>query len=156
MNFIKPTRLAIGDTLAIVSPSWGGPSIFPDIYNSGIEYLKSLGLKIKEYPSSKADAKYIYSNPEFRARDINDAFADDTVNAIISTIGGDDSVRLLPYLDRNIAINNPKILMGYSDTTVLTTFYNNAGIVTFNGPSVMAGFSQAINLFSTTSKTVFI
>ena len=146
MSIIKVPRIKIGDTIAIISPSWGGPSVYPDVYENGIKYIQSLGFKTKEYPSARADAKFLHDNPEFRAEDLNKAFADPDVKGIIATIGGDDCVRLLPYLDKEIAIKNPKMLMGYSDTTILTTFYNFNGMVTFNGPSVMAGFSQAKNL----------
>ena len=146
MSIIKVPKIKIGDTIAIISPSWGGPSIYPGVYENGIKYIQSLGFKTKEYPSARADAKFLHDNPKFRAEDLNKAFVDPEVKAIITTIGGDDCVRLLPYLDKEVAIKNPKILMGYSDTTILTTFYNSNGIVTFNGPSVMAGFSQAKNL----------
>jgi len=143
---IKPNRLFPGDTVAIVSPSWGGPSTYPWVYKKGIQNLQNLGLKIKEYPTARADTDYIYNNPQVRAKDINDAFADKEVKAIITTIGGDDSIRILPFLDKEMALNNPKILMGYSDTTTVTTFYNYFGLVTFSGPSVMAGFSQMESL----------
>ncbi len=146
MSIIKVPRIKIGDTIAIVSPSWGGPSIYTGVYQNGIKYIQDLGFKIKEYPSAKADANFLHNNPQFRANDLNKAFADPEVKAIIATIGGDDCVRLLPYLNKEIAIKNPKFLMGYSDTTILTTFYNFNGIVTFNGPCIMSGFSQAKNL----------
>lgn len=139
---IKPNKLQKGDTIAVVSPSWGGPSVFPHIYESGINALEKLGFKIKEYPSVKKDAEFNYNNPEFRAKDINDAFADSEVKAIIASIGGDDSVRILPFLDLEIIKNNPKIILGYSDTTTLNTYFNQLGLVTLNGPSIMAGFSQ--------------
>ncbi len=139
---IKPKKLQKGDTVAIISPSWGGPSVFPHIYESGIEVLKKLGLKIKEYPSAKKDADYTYNNPEFRAKDINDAFSDSEVKAIFTSIGGDDSVRILPYIDTEIVIKNPKIFLGYSDTTTMNSYFNQLGLVTLNGPSIMAGFSQ--------------
>ena len=42
---IKSKKLKKGDTIAIVSPSWGGPSIFPHIYESGIKTLEKLGFK---------------------------------------------------------------------------------------------------------------
>jgi muramoyltetrapeptide carboxypeptidase LdcA involved in peptidoglycan recycling len=142
MGFIKPERLRKGDTVAIISPSWGGASVFPHIYESGIETLKSWGLKIKEYPTARADADKIYHDPKMRADDINNAFKDLEVKAIITTIGGDDSVRILPYLDPEAIKNNPKILLGYSDTTTLTTYCNQLGLVTLNGPSIMAGLSQ--------------
>ncbi|MFA6461916.1 MAG: S66 peptidase family protein [Candidatus Woesearchaeota archaeon] len=139
---IKPKKLHKGDTVAIVSPSWGGPSVFPHIYESGIETLKRLGFKIKEFPSARKDADYLYLHPEFRAKSINQAFADKTVKAIFATIGGDDSIRILPFLDLKMIKKNPKLIMGYSDTTTLTSYLNQLGLVTFNGPSIMAGFSQ--------------
>lgn len=143
MEFIKPSRLRVGDTVAIVSPSWGGPSIFPHIYDNGLQALRDLGLQIKEYPSARADNDFLARNPRARAEDINDAFADDEVKAIFASIGGDDSIRILPFLEPETIKKNPKILMGYSDTTTLLTYINQMGLVTFSGPSVMAGFSQA-------------
>ena len=141
---IKPERLNEGDVVAVVSPSWGGPSVFPKIYEGGIKFLENeLGLIIKEYPTARADAEFLKNNPEARAKDINNAFADKEVKAIFATIGGDDSVRILPYLDDKVIKNNPKILMGYSDTTTLLTHINQLGLVTFNGPAIMSGFSQA-------------
>jgi len=147
MKTVKPNKLNRGDTVAVVSLSWGGPSVYPDVYQKGIEYIQAvLGLKVKEYPTALADADYLYHHPEVRATDLNNAFADNEVKAIFSTIGGDDSLRLLPYLDPQIALENPKILMGYSDTTISNTYYNHCGLVTFNGPAIMAGLAQASNL----------
>ena len=114
MKFVKPKKLLKGDTVAIVSPSWGGPSIFPHVYESGLETIKRLGLKVKEYPSARKEADFLYANPEFRAKDINNAFEDSEVKAIFTSIGGDDSVRILPFLDANIIKKNPKIILGYS------------------------------------------
>ena len=146
MNFVKPPRLNVGDTVAIVSPSWGGPSVYPHIYENGLSVLRSLGLQIKEFPTARADDRFLSANPRARAADINDAFADPEVKAIFASIGGDDAIRILPFLDQQIIKSNPKILMGFSDTTTLLTFINQLGLVTFNGPSVMAGFSQALAL----------
>jgi len=138
----KTKKLQKGDMVAIISPSWGGPSFFPHIYNSGIKVLKKLGLKIKEYPSVKKDEDFLYKNPKFRAEDINNAFNDKKVKAIFVSIGGDDSIRILPFLDTDIIQKNPKIIIGYSDTTTLLTYINQLGLVTLHGPTVMAGFSQ--------------
>ncbi len=146
MKYKKPQRLQKGDVVAIVSPSWGGPSRFPHVYENGLKILEEWGLKIKEYPTARADADFLKKDHRARAKDINDAFADKEVKAIFATIGGDDSVRLLPFLDRKLISENPKILMGYSDTTTLLTFGNISGFITFNGPSIMAGFSQMENL----------
>ena len=139
----KPKKLRKGDTVGIVSPSWGGPSIFPHTYEEGIRTIKNLGLKIKEFPSARKEAAYLDTHPKFRAEDLNKAFADKKVDAIFTSIGGDDSIRILPFLDLEIIKKNPKIILGFSDTTTLTTYLNQQlGLVTLNGPSIMAGFSQ--------------
>lgn len=151
---IKSKKLKKGDTIAIVSPSWGGPSIFPHIYESGIKTLEKLGFKIKEFPFAKKDADYTYNNPKFRAKDINDAFKDPEVKGIITSIGGDDSIRILPYIDAKLIKKNPKIIMGYSDTTTLLTYINQIGLVTLHGPSIMAGFSQMDSFEDTFKKQI--
>jgi len=147
VNLLRPPRLSRGDTVAVLSPSWGGPSIYPNVFELGLRNLENLfGLKIKEYPTARMADAEIYANPKARAEDINRAFADPEVKGIIASIGGDDSVRILPYLDLDTIFANPKILMGYSDTTTLTSYLNQNGLVTFNGPSVMAGFAQMRHL----------
>lgn len=139
---MKLTRLKKGDIVAIISPSWGGPSVFPEIFKEGISILESLGLKIKIMPFANESDSRIYENPRLRAKDIEDAFLDSEVKMIITSIGGDDGIRVLEYIDLSIIKNNPKIFMGFSDATVFTTFFNQLGLITFNGPSVMAGFSN--------------
>jgi muramoyltetrapeptide carboxypeptidase LdcA involved in peptidoglycan recycling len=143
MMMLFPKKLTEGDTVAVLSPSWGGPSLFPHIYEQGLTILREeFGLVVKAYPTATATAQWLYHHPQARAADINAAFADPTVKAIIASIGGDDSIRILPYLDQAVIRHNPKILLGYSDTTTLLTYCNQLGLVTFHGPAVMAGFSQ--------------
>ncbi len=143
MTFIKPKKLQIGDTIATISPSWGGPSVYPHVYEAGLETLKKLGFKIKEFPSARKDNQYNYEHPEFRAKDINDAFADQEVKAIFTSIGGEDSVRILPYFNLDIIKANPKIILGFSDATTFNTYLNHRlGLVTLNGISIMGGFAE--------------
>ncbi len=132
--------------VAIVSPSWGGPSVFPWVYENGLAVLREWGLEIREYPSARADAGFLRAHPEFRAKDLNDAFADPDIKAVFASIGGDDSVRILRFLDKDVIAKNPKIVMGYSDTTTIHAYCHLLGLVTFNGPSVIAGFSQMESL----------
>jgi muramoyltetrapeptide carboxypeptidase LdcA involved in peptidoglycan recycling len=136
-----------GDTVAILSPSWGGPNSYPAAYEVGVTNLReTLGVEVKEYSTTRAGAEYLYMHPQERAEDINRAFADIEVKAIFSSIGGDDSVRILPYLDLKTLKRNHKIIMGFSDTTTILSYLNQAGLVTFNGPSVMAGFASLKHL----------
>jgi muramoyltetrapeptide carboxypeptidase LdcA involved in peptidoglycan recycling len=145
INLIKPKALRQGSTIAVVSPSWGGPATFPHIYQLGLNNLKEMGFKIREYPSATSPNSELFSNPKMRANDINNAFANPEVDGIIATIGGSDSARILRYLDMDTILENPKFFMGYSDTSTITTYLNQHGLVTFNGPSVMAGFAQMHN-----------
>jgi muramoyltetrapeptide carboxypeptidase LdcA involved in peptidoglycan recycling len=147
MKMLKPKRLKAGDTLAIVSISWGGPAAYPALYEHGLENLSELlGVKVVEYPTARMSATELSKNPKARAEDINRAFADPAVDGIISSIGGYDSVRILPYIDPRVIRANPKIIMGYSDTTTILTYANLLGLITLYGPSVMGGFAQLESL----------
>ncbi len=136
-----------GDTIAVLSPSWGGPSRYPHVFDMGLKNIQdTFGLKIKEFETARMDADMTYRNPKLRAEDLNRAFADPEVSGIFASIGGDDSVRILPYLDIETILANPKVFMGYSDTAVLLSYLCSKGMVTYNGPAVMAGFAQLKHL----------
>lgn len=142
-----PSRLCEGDVIAVLSPSWGGPSVFPGVFDLGVRNIEDvLGVRVREFSTTRMSNDELYRNPRARAEDINAAFADPEIKGIFASIGGDDSVRILPYLDLPTILANPKVLMGYSDTTTLNFWLAQNGLVTFNGPSVMAGFAQARHL----------
>lgn len=75
------------------------------------------------------------------------AFADPSIKAVIANIGGDDSIRLIPHVDLDVIRANPKILTGYSDTTVIHYLCRKAGLVTFYGPAVLSGFAESAGMF---------
>jgi muramoyltetrapeptide carboxypeptidase LdcA involved in peptidoglycan recycling len=104
---------------------------------------EELGLEIVEMPSVRATPKVLAREPERRAADIAAAFADPSIKAIFSSIGGEDSIRVLAHLDLPALVAQPKIVMGYSDTTTLLLALQMHGLVSFHGPAVMAGWSQA-------------
>ena len=70
-----------------------------------------------------------------------EAFSDSSVKAIISNIGGDDSIRTLSFTDLSVIRSNPKIFLGFSDTTVTHIACYKAGL-TFYGTSVLVGFAE--------------
>ena len=146
-NFKRPQKLQPGDRIAIVSPSWGGPNVFPAIYETGLEAMRSqLKLEPVEFPTARMAPDKLAQNPKLRADDINAAFADEAIAGIFVSIGGDDSVRILPYLNTELILANPKLLMGYSDTTTLLSYLSFQGLVTFHGPTIMAGMAQIESL----------
>ena len=155
---IKPDMLKRGDKVALVSLSWGGlgdKEYIHKYYIAKERFEKEFGLDLVAMPNSLKGTEYIYNHPEDRAKDLMDAFRDTSIKAIICSIGGDDSVRLLPYIDYDVIRNNPKIFMGYSDSTVTHFMMNKANIVSYYGPCIMGEFSEYVKMFDYT-KDAFI
>ena len=100
---IKPRALAPGSRLAAVSLSWGGPGIFPYRYEAGKRQLEEeFGVTLHPTPHALRSAEWLHRNPKARAEDLLAAFEDDSIDGIISTIGGDDSIRTLPFMDAEL------------------------------------------------------
>jgi muramoyltetrapeptide carboxypeptidase LdcA involved in peptidoglycan recycling len=146
-SLVKPKKLTSGDTVAAITLSWGGAATFPDRYRIGKKRLEEVfGLTVIETKHAMRDADWIYRNPQARAEDLMSAFSDSNVSAIIATIGGEDSIRLLPYIDYSVLKCNPKIVLGFSDTTVGHFICLKAGLGSFYGPSVMTAFAENIQM----------
>ncbi len=142
-TLIKPNALQPGDKVATISLSWGGAGELPHRYQQGKVQLQSaLGLEVVETANALKSAEYIYHNPKARAEDLMKAFSDPSIKAIISNIGGEDSIRILPYIDLNIIRDNPKIFLGFSDSTVTHFICYRAGITSFYGTSLLTGFAE--------------
>jgi muramoyltetrapeptide carboxypeptidase LdcA involved in peptidoglycan recycling len=93
---------------------------------------------------------YLYNHPEKRAEDLMMAFKKPSIKTIFSCIGGDESVRILPYIDYEVIKNNPKIFVGYFDTTVTHFICLKAGVSSFYGPSILAEFVENVEMFDYT------
>lgn len=149
MKLIKPERLKRGDTVASVSLSWGGAGD-PEInwrYLQGKRRLEEVfGLKVVEMRTTLKGSEYVYNHPEERARDLMDAFKDPEIKGIFSCIGGDDSIRILPYIDFELIRENPKVFIGYSDTTITHLICHKAGISSFYGPSILAEMAENVEM----------
>ena len=68
------------------------------------------------------------------------------VKGIIANMGGDDSYRVIPYVDLNLIHDNPKVFMGYSDIASWTTCFAVAGVVSYYGPNVLTPIAQPSSL----------
>src|SRR5690625_428617 len=144
---IKPKKLQFGDRIATVSPSWGGAGE-PDLrwrYEQGVKRLENVfGLEVIPMPNSLKGEDFLYEHPQARAEDLMTAFKDESIKGVIANIGGEESIRLLPYIDIDVIRNNPKIFMGYSDVTVSHLFCYKAGISSFYGPAILTDFAENI------------
>lgn len=146
---IKPERLRRGDKVAIVSLSRGmlGEDMFIHKYHLAKERLeKDCGLTVAAMPNALKGLDYLYRHPEARARDLMDAFRDPTIKAVFNAIGGDDTIRLLPYIDFDVLRDNPKIFTGFSDSTTNHLMMHKAGLVSYYGLSVMNNIAEYVEI----------
>ncbi len=137
---IKPEKLHKGDKIAIVSLSTGllGEDSLKHKLDIAKDRLENIfGLKVITMPNALKGVSYLYEHPEARANDLMEAFKDESIKAIFTAIGGNDSIRLLPFIDFDIIKNNPKIFIGYSDTTISHFMMQKANLISFYGPSIM-------------------
>lgn len=150
-----PPRLTKGDKVAILSPSAGLPSIFPHVYELGLKRVEEVfGLEAVEFPSARKSPGFLAANPQARADDINAAFSDPSIKAIIATIGGNDQVRILPYLDQKLIAAHPKIFLGYSDNTNLHLQLWNWGMVSYYGANLMTQFAMQGKMHDYTVRSI--
>ncbi|HEL1612786.1 TPA: LD-carboxypeptidase [Streptococcus suis] len=130
-------KLKKGDHIRVVSPSSSIERIGGFEANlAAKEKLEDLGFKLSfsehYFENDMFDSAPIAS----RVADLEAAFGDESVDAILTTIGGFNSNELLPYLDFDLIAQNSKIFCGYSDTTaLLNAIYAKTGIQTYMGPA---------------------
>lgn len=129
-----PKKLKKGDLVRIVSPSQSIKTMDDDLIKLAIKNLEKLGLKVDFSNNCFELDDFESSSIKSRADDINSAFKDKNVKAILCARGGFNSNQLLPYLDYNLIKKNPKIFCGYSDITALNNgIFAKTGLVTYAG-----------------------
>ena len=153
---IKPKKLKKGDKVAIVSLSSGlaGEEMFRHRYELGKKRLEQLGFNVVTMKNALKGIEYLYNHPEKRAEDFMEAILDKDIKGIICNIGGDDAIRLLQYIDFKAIANNPKVFMGYSDTTINHFMMQKAGVVSYYGPAVMTDFAENNSIHTYTLKYI--
>lgn len=110
-----------------------------------ITFLKEKGYQLKVADNITANkAGYMAGEETVRAQWLNRMFADPDVDAIFCVRGGDGSNRMISGVDLDVVRANPKIFVGYSDTTtMLNLFASQCGLVTFHGPMVSSNMVDA-------------
>jgi muramoyltetrapeptide carboxypeptidase LdcA involved in peptidoglycan recycling len=154
---LKPKRLKPGDTVAIVSLSagtLGEPWAIHKLHIARERLERDYGLRVKVMPNALKGREYLYEHPEARAADWMEAFRDPEVKAIFNAIGGDDTIRLLPYIDFDVIRQNPKIFTGFSDTTSNHFMMYKAGVMSYYGASIMTNFAEYVKINDYTAAAI--
>ena len=135
-------KLRKGDKVAIVSLSSGmlGEEFCSHNIEIGVKRLKEYGLEPVFMPNALKGIEYLQTHLQARAKDLKDAFLDNSIAGIICAIGGDDTYRLLPYLMEDEEFikaveEHPKLFTGFSDTTINHLMFYKLGLSTYYGPN---------------------
>ncbi len=149
-----PAKLKSGDEVRVIAPSRSMIILGEDCKEIATKRLEELGLKVTFGKHvMEADPDYLAASVEARAEDLNEAFKDKNVKAILTAIGGFNSNSILDYIDYEAIKENPKIFCGFSDITALSnSIHAKTGLVTYSGPhyssfGMLKGFEYTLEYF---------
>ncbi|MFC0271795.1 LD-carboxypeptidase [Metabacillus herbersteinensis] len=127
---IRPPMLQRGDTIGLVTP---GSPLDANIINARVQYLRDMGFNIVFGRHVYSYEGIVAAPAQQRAEDVMNMFRDPSVKMILTTRGGTGVQTILPYLDFEVIKENPKIISGYSDITVLlNSLYLFSNLITFH------------------------
>ncbi|MCP2015315.1 muramoyltetrapeptide carboxypeptidase LdcA involved in peptidoglycan recycling [Deinococcus sp. HSC-46F16] len=142
-SFIRPPRLRAGSRVAALSLSSGFVTEVMGRYHAGVRQVAAeFGWKVVAAPNALRGPEYLDRNPQARADDLHWALQNPDIHGLVSVIGGDDSVRLLPFLDLDLIRAHPKVFLGYSDATVTLTQFLRAGVMAYHGPALLTDLAE--------------
>lgn len=137
----RPPRLQAGQTVAVVAPSSG--FLEPSVLERGLHVLRDLGLEPVIAPGVREIRGYLAGDDRRRAEDLRWALESEEVDAVWCARGGYGAQRTVAALEalepgtaRRLAGQKPKVLVGFSDVTVVHALLAQAGWVSFYGPTV--------------------
>ena len=127
---IRPPVLKRGDTIGLVTL---GSPLDTTIINIRAQLLRNMGFNIVFGRHVYSYGGIVAASAEQRADDLMDMFRNPNVKMILSTRGGTGVQTILPYLDFGVIRQNPKIISGYSDITILlNSLYQFSNLITFH------------------------
>lgn len=132
---IYPPPIDKGDTIGLVAPA--GSLINKENFSSGLKLLEQKGFQVK-YNKKQLNAKgYLAGSDQDRADEFNRLWSDPEVKALVAVRGGYGCLRMLDLIDMKQIRKTPKILIGFSDLTILlNAIHQKTRLVTFHGPVV--------------------
>jgi len=144
-EYFKPYQLKKGDVIGVFTPSSPGYQWNEELFMRGVNYLEELGFKIKlgKVTAQRLSQGYRSASPQTRAEEFMELISDSEVHGLMSTIGGNNSSSMIPFLDFKAIRQRRKPICGFSDITSLhAAILKHARLRTFYGPSVMCWFGD--------------
>jgi len=153
-NLIKPRKIKKGAHIRIIAPARSLKLLSETTIKEASDRLEGFGFKLSFGKHVSEIDEFNSSSIESRIEDLHDAFADKTVDAILTVIGGYNSNQLLQYIDYELIAQNPKIICGFSDVTALANAITaKTGMITYLGPHFSSwgmkyGFEYSLENFA--------
>ncbi len=130
-----PPPLTKGDTIAVIAPAGQLKDFVP--FAAGIKILQKMGFIVKYPRNLWPGSDYLSDSDENRGLEFNKLFSDPEVKGLIMMRGGYGCVRMIDRIDLKQVAHNPKLIVGFSDITILQNFLNErTGLVSLHGPVV--------------------
>ncbi len=133
MIYSFPPSLSPGDTIGIIAPA----AQLQDKRDleTGISILTDMGFELKFPRDLWPGAGYLADSDQNRAEEFNRLWADPEVDGLLALRGGYGCLRMLEMIDLDLVKARPKMLIGFSDLTVLHSYlFSNTGICSLHGP----------------------
>ncbi|WP_030751850.1 S66 peptidase family protein [Streptomyces sp. NRRL F-5135] len=133
---VRAPRLRPGARVAVVAPSGPVPA---DRLATGLDILRGWDLDPVVAPhvlDTHPRLGHLAGRDEDRARDLQEAWCDPSVSAVLCARGGYGAQRMVDLLDWDaMRAAGPKVFVGYSDITALhEAFAVRMGLATLHGP----------------------
>lgn len=127
-----PPPLKPGDTIGVMSTScW----LEEQDLLSAQTFIENKGYKVYLHPQSTARHHQSAGTAKEKITALHDLFANPEIKMIVGARGGNRAMSMMPGLDFDLIRRHPKILMGYSDLTILLNgIFAQTGLVTYHGP----------------------
>ncbi|WP_405515064.1 LD-carboxypeptidase [Streptomyces canus] len=135
-ELVRPSRLTPGARVAVVATSGPVPE---ERLQAGLDILRGWDLDPVVGPhvlDRHDEFGYLAGTDADRAADLQNAWCDPSVDAVLCARGGYGVMRMVELLDWNaMSAAGPKVLVGFSDVTALhEAFAARLGLVTLYGP----------------------
>jgi len=127
---MTPKYLQPKDQIRIISPSG---VINPEFIDGTKKTLTAWGLQVTEGEFARSEYGRFAGTQEERIADLQHAFDDSSVKAILCSRGGYGLAQIIDKLDFSKFVASPKWLIGFSDITILHNAITNLGIASIHG-----------------------
>ncbi|MFF7098139.1 LD-carboxypeptidase [Streptomyces rubradiris] len=138
---LLPAPLTKGGRIGVVTVSAPEPAAHPDVFDQGLDRLRSRGYEPVIAPHAANRDGYRAGSETQLADDFHAFLTDPGIDAVVCAGGGKSANRLLRGLDYELIAQHPKPIVGVSDPSLLLNAITaRTGLMTFHGPAVLWDF----------------